>query len=343
DRKRGKEIEAKAAQMDAERKKWEDELVAAEFQKQLASISENLREPLTVAFKAPIAKRTAAQTKLLKAHPNVNIEFGNLASANGKLREEQKKRLDAAAELRAGKPSEEFVAALTEVPGNLPATHVFNRGDCDQPKQAVTPGELRILAPGDAVPISEKDKSVPTSGRRLTYARWLTSGKHPLIGRVLVNRFWMHHLGRGIVGSPGDFGALGERPTHPELLGWLAADFSSNGWKLKRLHKQIMLSTVYRQSARHDPVQDAVDPDNKLLGHWPLRRLDAEQFRDAVLLSSGKLNEKMFGPPVPVMNDEVGQVVIGKENLNAGRPGPVLPMNGEDFRRSVYVQFRRSR
>ncbi|WP_206291677.1 DUF1549 domain-containing protein [Humisphaera borealis] len=343
DRQRGKDIEAQAAKLDSERKKWEDELVEAEFQKQLASIAENLREPLTKAFKTPVAKRTAAQTKLLKAHPNANIEFGNLASANGKLRDEQKKRLDAAADLRATKPSEEFVAALTEVPGNLPPTHVFNRGDCDQPKQAVTPAELRILGSPSVVAIPEKDKTIPTSGRRLAYARWLTSGKHPLVGRVLVNRFWMHHLGRGIVASPGDFGTLGERPTHPELLDWLAADFTANGWQLKRLHKQIMLSTVYRQSARHDAAQDAIDPDNKLLGHWSLRRLDAEQFRDAVLMSSGKLNEKMFGPPVPVMNDPFGQVVIGKENLSAGRPGPVLPMNGEDFRRSVYVQFRRSR
>lgn len=342
DRERAKKIETEAAKLDAERKKWEDELVAAEFAKQLQSIPKELRAPLTAAFKTPIAKRTAAQTKLLKSHPNANIEFGNLASANGKLRDEQKKRLDAAAALRASKPTEEFLHALTEVPGNLPATHLFSRGDCEAPRQTVTPAELRVLATTDAT-IAEKDKSLPTSGRRLAYAKWLTSGKHPLVARVLVNRFWMHHLGQGIVASPGDFGLLGDRPTHPELLDWLANDFMVGGWKLKRLHKQILLSTVYRQSAQQSPAHLAADPDNKLLGRWSLRRLDAEQFRDAVLFTSGKLNDRAFGPAVPVMHDEVGQVVVGKENLSAGRPGPVLPMNGEDFRRSVYIQYRRTR
>jgi hypothetical protein len=191
--------------------------------------------------------------------------------------------------------------------------------------------------------IVEKDKSLPTSGRRLAYAKWLTSGKHPLVGRVLVNRVWMHHFGHGIVATPGDFGALGDRPTHPELLDWLANEFVSNGWSLKKLHKLMMLSSAYRQAATHDPKQDAVDPDNKLLGHRSLHRLEAEEFRDAVLAGCGKLNEKRFGPPVPVMADEAGQWVIGKENLSAGRPGPVLPMNGEDFRRSTYVQVRRTR
>jgi len=343
DRQRAKEIEARAAKLDAERKQWEADLVAAEFEKQLATVPENVRESIRVAFTTPAAKRTPAQIKLLKAHPNANIVIGNVVSANAKVRAEQKQRIDAAAALRASKPAEQFVAALTEVPGQLPATHLFSRGDCDQPKQAVSPAELRVLTgAGDGV-IPEKDASLPTSGRRLAYARWLMSGKHPLVGRVLVNRFWMHHLGRGIVASPGDFGILGDRPTHPELLDWLAADFAAGGWQLKRLHKLIMTSTVYRQSAEQEPAQMAIDPDNRLLGRWSLRRLDAEQFRDAVLLGSGKLNDKMFGPPVPVMNDEVGQVVVGKENLNAGRPGPVLPMNGEDFRRSIYVQFRRTR
>lgn len=131
--------------------------------------------------------------------------------------------------------------------------------------------------------------------------------------------------------------------THPELLDWLANDFTTHGWSLKKLHKSLMLWTAYRQSAAHDLKQDEVDPDNKLLGHRSLHRLEAEEFRDAVLFGAGKLNDKMFGPPVPIMADETGQWVIGKENLSAGRPGPVLPMNGEDFRRSVYVQVRRSR
>jgi hypothetical protein len=104
-----------------------------------------------------------------------------------------------------------------------------------------------------------------------------------------------------------------------------------------------MKSTVYRQATRNDMKQDAVDPDNQLYGGKPLRRLEAEIIRDAVLILSGKLNRKRFGAPIPVMADRVGQWVIGKENLNAGRPGAVIAMQGEEFRRSIYVQVRRSR
>src|SRR5690606_2724841 len=98
--------------------------------------------------------------------------------------------------------------------------------------------------------IPPDDPQIPTSGRRLAYARHLTSGSHPLVGRVLVNRFWHHHFGRGIVASTGNFGALGERPTHPELLDWLADEFVQSGWKLKALHRLIVSSTAYRQSSQ---------------------------------------------------------------------------------------------
>jgi hypothetical protein len=162
---------------------------------------------------------------------------------------------------------------------------------------------------------------------------------------VLVNRMWMHHFGRGIVATPADFGTLGERPTHPELLDWLARDFQDNGWRLKRLHKLLMTSTAYRQVSRREAEKDRIDPENRLLGRMSLRRLEAEAIRDAVLAASGRLNRKAFGPPVPVRVDEVGQVVIGVDTDDtAGRPtGKMIALNGEEFRRSVYVQVRRSR
>ena len=141
-----------------------------------------------------------------------------------------------------------------------------------------------------------------------------------MVARVLVNRFWMHHFGKGIVATPGDFGSLGERPSHPELLDWLASDFMASGWSLKHFHKLVMTSTAYRQSLRAMPA-DGADPDNRLLSGMSLRRLEAETLRDSVLAVSGKLNPKRFGPPVPVMPDRVGQIVIGIENENAGRPG----------------------
>jgi hypothetical protein len=181
----------------------------------------------------------------------------------------------------------------------------------------------------------------------------------------------MHHFGRGIVASPADFGTLGERPTHPELLDWLASEFVAQGWSLKKLHRLIMTSAAYRQTSVGDdvrsltsksstsgnksgigqrlltssPTGELVDPDNKLLWRYPLRRLDAEQLRDGVLAVSGKLNPKPGGAPVPIMTDETGQVVVGvNTDDTAGRPsGKFVSMGGEEFRRTLYVQARRSK
>jgi hypothetical protein len=150
-------------------------------------------------------------------------------------------------------------------------------------------------------------------------------------------------MGRGIVRTPGDFGRLGTPPTHPELLDWLADEFVREGWDQKTLIKLVMRSEVYRQSSHAEATPLELDPDNDLFGRANLKRLEAEVVRDAVLSVSGSLNLKPFGPPVPVMADLVGQWVIGIENLNAGRPGAVVDMQGEDWRRSIYVQVRRSR
>ena len=138
-----------------------------------------------------------------------------------------------------------------------------------------------------------KPEAVPSgsSGRRLAYARWLTSGKHPLVARVLVNRFWLNHFGRGIVNTPGDFGALGERPTHPELLDWLASEFMDGGWKLKPLQRLIVLSTAYRQSSRND-ASLKTDPENRFYARFKLQRLDAETLRDSMLAAAGTLNPR---------------------------------------------------
>ncbi|TXT24024.1 MAG: hypothetical protein FD138_3134, partial [Planctomycetota bacterium] len=254
-------------------------------------------------------------------------------------------------ELRGTKPVEEFVMVLNETPNVIPATFLFSRGEHFAPKQQVEPAELAILkegrkqnAEGSGNGIPTDDPALPTSGRRLAYARWLTSGQHPLLARVLVNRVWMQHFGRGLVSTPADFGVQGERPSHPELLDRLANEFVASGWKLKSLHRQMLLSTAYRQSSQRNAAQDVVDPDNRLLGHFPLRRLQAEEVRDATLAVSGKLTNKLAGKPVPIMQDEIGQFVLGIDNINGnGVPDKLIPLNGEEFRRSVYVQVRRSR
>ena len=193
--------------------------------------------------------RTPEQTKLLKDYPSLNVSAGSLYLYDSKAAADLKGYADRAAAVRATKPVEEYVRALTETPEQVPTTFLFSRGDHSQPKQAVLPGDLTILDRAHAKRIPAKDPAVPTTGRRLAFARGLTDGKHPLTARVLMNRIWMHHFGRGIVGSA-DLGILGERPTHPELLDWLADDFMTGGWRLKRMHKLIMRSATYRQSAR---------------------------------------------------------------------------------------------
>ncbi|HYT91267.1 MAG TPA: DUF1549 and DUF1553 domain-containing protein, partial [Gemmataceae bacterium] len=338
-------IETTAQAIDRERLQKQQEYIAKTFAKELAKLPADLREPVRAAYETPPAKRTSAQQKLLREHPSVNVTAGSLYLYDGKAAADLKGYADRAAKLRATRPVPTSIRALTEVPGKLPTTHIFYRGDHEQPKEAVTPGGLTILEPLALGAIPAKEPSLPTTGRRLAFAWQLTSGKHPLTARALVNRVWLHHFGRGIVGTPGDFGVLGERPTHPELLDWLASDFMEGEWRLKRLHKLIMTSTAYRQSARASADLKRIDVDNRLLGRMPVRRLEAEAIRDAMLVVSGKLNAKAFGPPVPVMPDTVGQVVVGVDTTDgAGRPtGKLVPLNGEEFRRSVYVQVRRSK
>jgi hypothetical protein len=130
-----------------------------------------------------------------------------------KINEHNKKYDDLTTQLNSQRPPEDFAHCLTEVPGALPSTRIFARGDFNQPREEVSPAELSILCQKFPTQISTKDPSLPTSGRRLAWARHLTSGRHPLVARVLVNRIWLHHFGAGIVATPGDFGALGARPS----------------------------------------------------------------------------------------------------------------------------------
>lgn len=191
----------------------------------------------------------------------------------------------------------------------------------------VNPGFLTILDPGDTV-IPSPPPGSQTSGRRTVLANWLARPDNPLTTRVIVNRIWQHHFGRGIVGTASDFGRLGEKPTHPELLDWLTSEFVKDGWRMKALHKMILMSETYRQTSRmYDSrftIDDlgagksvgetqirnhkskiinplVVDPENRLLWRFPPLRLDAEQARDAVLAASGELKPDMGGEGVPAV------------------------------------------
>ena len=289
-------------------------------------------------------KRTPEQQLLIKAYPFLNVDRGSVyLYLPDRLTGFNKKWDELTEETKKKRPADDNVMCLTEVAGQVPVTKLFARGDHQQPQEEIAAGELAVLnstglaIPGDAA-------EIPTTGRRLKYAQHLTNGQHPLVARVLVNRFWMHHFGQGLVLTPGDFGIKGDRPSHPELLDWLARDFMDEGWTLKRLHRMIVTSTAYRQSSIHRPELDAVDGDNRLLGRMNVRRLEAETLRDAVLAVSGKLADKPYGPPVPVSPDDVGQIVLAIDTRDsAGRPsGKVEPLGDAEFRRSIYVQVRRS-
>jgi hypothetical protein len=146
----------------------------------------------------------------------------------------------------------------------------------------------------------------------------------------------MHHFGRGLVATPGDFGISGERPTHPELLDWLANDFVRNGWDHKRLHRLILLSRTWQQQSTRSPHLDQLDPENSLLGRMSLRRLEAEEIRDSVLSVVERLDQRLGGPSLPVTEDSEGKVVIGQPQKQDGIKA------GEDLaRRSVYIQVHR--
>jgi mono/diheme cytochrome c family protein len=181
------------------------------------------------------------------------------------------------------------------MPHRMADSFVLNRGSVASPGEKVSPGTLTAISqlPPD---LGLTDAS-PDRERRLALADWLTNPANPLTARVIVNRVWYYHFGNGIVNTPSDFGLNGDRPSHPELLDWLALQFMKNGWSLKWLHRQILLSDTYQQSAAMNARAFETDADNRLLWRMPLRRMDAETIRDAILAVSGKLDLSRRGGP----------------------------------------------
>ena len=341
DRELGACIEHAALTIDDEAKQLHDELIEKFVQKQLLLVSEEMRKPVMAARRTPADKRTEEHKKLLREYPTFqdHIILGEIDAEGAKKVTAVRQR---ASELRATRPADPMVHCLAEEPDKNVETVLFHRGDHQQPREKITPGGLTVLASLRANDFPATNSTTRTTGRRLAFAKYLTNGEHPLTARVLVNRVWHHYFGAGLASTLGDFGALGERPTHPELLDWLAGEFVSSGWKLKSLHRTIVTSTVYRQGSVNAATQSA-DPDNRLLGRMRLRRLDSESVRDSLLAVSGRLNTNMFGTPVPVAVNPQGQFIVGSQNKDGnGDPTGVAGLGGAEFRRSIYVQVRRT-
>lgn len=229
--------------------------------------------------------------------------------------------------LKAKLKSPEKIRALWDR-GRPSPTYVYRRGDDKQPSHLVEPGVPAVLSTRDLTyEVEPPNHSSPKTGRRLAFARWLTRNDHPLTARVIVNRIWQQHFGRGIVSSLDNFGALGTAPSHPALLDWLAVEFVEHDWSIKHIHRLILNSTAWRQSSKIRQHHEKLDPDNVLLSRMPMRRLQAEEVRDAILLVAGRLKEAPFGQP--------DAVEVRGDGLVTSKP-----TNGM-WRRSVYVRQRR--
>ncbi len=283
----------------------------------------------------PPAQRTPYEWMMFyKAKPYLTIDDEVAAKA---LKGDKKKQYEALlvelkqySALDPGEP--QLGIGMRDISATAPATHRLSVGVYDAKLEEVQPGFLSIIDPNPANIVPPAGEN--STGRRTALANWLTNPKNPLTARVMVNRIWHYHFGQGIVASPSDFGVMGGRPSHPELLDWLASDFIQNGWDIKRLHKQIVMSATYRQSSAFNEVAAKEDPHNKLLWRFSRERLEGEVIRDAALAVSGVLNDNVGGPSV-----------YPELPAGAGKPRGGWKVSGdaaERNRRSIYIFVRRN-
>jgi hypothetical protein len=239
-------------------------------------------------------------------------------------------------EKRAFPPGQQLALSVNNCEKNPPPTHVLTRGSPHAPGKEVKPGFPAVLGlPDPTIPALKP--GAKSSGRRTVLAEWIASKDNPFTARVFVNRVWQYHFGKGIVPTANDFGKLGEQPTHPELLDWLASEFMAGEWKLKRLHKLIMMSSTYQLSSQADADNLKADPANSLLWRFNMRRLSGEEVRDSILAVSGSLNLKQFGPST---YPKIPKEVLAGQSI-PGQGWPTSPPE-EANRRSVYAHVKRS-
>ncbi len=277
----------------------------------LLDVPEEKRTPLERQIAAMVAKQVYADDKGM---------FSGMKPTEKERHESLKKQLADA----GPRPTPSAVAmAFTDVGRVVPPTHVLKRGNWAKKGDEVEAGFLSAIDDHAARPT--------LTGRRSALANWIADSNNPLTARVFVNRVWQQHFGKGLVVSSGDLGAQGDRPSHPELLDWLAADFMVHGWSVKHLHRRIVLSDAYQQGSM-STAGSRIDPENKLLWRMNRRRLDGESLRDAILAIGDSLNDRASGPSVyPELPPE----------LKAGA-WPVSADVAERNRRSIYVFVKRN-
>ena len=309
-----------------------------------AQKEQGLSEAEKALLAIPAAERTPLQTKQIAgAEKALNVTWDEVAEAVAHdstvhAEREKIKREIFEVEQTLPAPPASAMALLTDE-GEPPLTFVLNRGDTRSKGEKVKPGSLRVLtAPGESATFED---SVP-SDRRIRLAAWITSTQNPLPARVIVNRLWQYHFGKGIVATSSDFGVRGESPTHPELLDWLAAELIDKGWNLKPLHRLMMTSATYRQSSTAVSSElRTADPENQLLGRMNRRRLDAEGVRDSLLAASGNLFLKQGGQGVrPRIEKEIEALIFTEAEVVD--LWPENPDRREHNRRALYLFRKRN-
>ncbi len=364
----GAQLTETAIHTETEKKSYEEAKARVEAQfKPLTEAKDKLEEPyrariaaakeaaLTLREREIRAKRkderTADEQRLAEGiDVALDVKWEEVAEAVSKnpvdhQRREELKLQIYPLELQLPRPPARAMA-MTEPGGPIPETHILRRGNIKDKRQTVLPHPPTILvaAMGDFQPTN---RVVPpdqekTSGRRLSLARWMTVTNNPLVARVIVNRLWQHHFGRGLVATSSDFGVRGERPSDPDLLDWLAGELIRNGWHLKPIHRLMVTSEAYRrQSAIEADGSLAKDPGNQYWARMNRRRMEAEALRDSILAVSGRLNPKAGGPGVHIdLEPEVRSLIFTEQEVVD--LWPTDPDPSERNRRSVYVYRKRN-
>ncbi len=320
------------------------ELQAPARQQLLGAKYEELPEALQLAVRLPPEERSETQARQARE------VLATVTVGEEEIREvlsaDELGILDALTsqieQLEASRPLLPMAQAVAEDGPVARPSYFLHRGDVRSKGSVVEPGTLSVLhPPGQNLEFPPPQPGAKTTGRRLALARWIASPSNPLTARVIVNRIWQHHFGQGIVRTPNNFGKMGEAPTHPEMLDWLATKFVRSGWSVKAVHRLILLSYTYRQSAVATEADGhRLDPENRLLWAMPVRRLEGEIIRDSILVASGGLNRESSGPPVYPAVDK--GIIEGSPKGATYQRWPGTEDNPSVWKRSVYVAQMRS-
>ena len=305
----------------------------------IAKRKSELPEYMRLAMATPMEKRTEGQklnaNQVEKTLENIREEdlIAEMPMPARAKRELLQAQFDA---LEAQKPKLQTAMAITEAGKDAPASYFLHRGNIGQKGSKMTPGVLSAAYEGEwAFPVPPADAK--TSFRRAGFAEWMTSPDNPLTARVMVNRIWQNHFGEGLVRTPSNFGKMGERPTHPELLDYLASEFVKSGWSIKHVHRLIMQSAAYRMASDDMEANRKIDGDNRLVWRMPRRRVEGEVIRDAVLAVAGTLDRGVGGPAVYPYIDPA----LFQSSSRRGWNGKAVN-DPSTYRRSVYVFSKRT-